>query len=742
MGQRHTHESRGWRPSGSFISQYLAEVKKAFSGAKNEKNQGDLYKKKKMWFHPRDPRDVWAEASNSKTKPQVQQAFFISAVCWDPFLRWDRLDRTCFRCGKGRLESKGLSEWRLGIGSTSRFAAMCRNYRCSERDCFRGGSWDPALMKSFPAHVRDAFGMVVLEKTLVHRSVLDYMTHQPSRNDSFNSELLEAMHKLHFDRLKLSFESYVLEAFPDGGAPDDFPSMGEFDDPFGYGGAVLDRRQCATLWDFFHDQHRQQWDHEMEILPAPTISCDHAMKPTAMTTPSFGGRTFNSVFKADTVGIIRSWSLQLGKGSVKESEERLRRVAESCKFYGHDQTSLATSDRSEFDRAMLERSFPAVRRHSVESSGADSLPPLPPGFSYLDPADYAWAGGAPKIINSFDAFVSLLESYVRSSLHRQATDPLLISLDLEWDKTCKSMGHVLIIGADVASHGDSHEVGCYIVQLPRCFRSSRLGTDDAGRWKVPAIVTQFFESTSIIKHGKNISPDMDRIGRTIAVDHMRGIVDVAHVCKARLVRGPDGLVLNAKTGLDDLLAACVQKRIPGKNGSDRVSNLWSSDDLSHSQCGYALLDWIASILVLRHALSLRDPARRLSEKGASPYLNSGEVDVLPASSGLLPVARGKLLEIRHLRQGNALSASSKAEKKWAVVEVTKVLNPSAKSTTESLARSVQPDAPKKRMPRPPTRSLGSMGPVPFRVLVELQRLRDYDPEDGRFYFGDLFRCQF
>jgi hypothetical protein len=211
----------------------------------------------------------------------------------------------------------------------------------------------------------------------------------------------------------------------------------------------------------------------------------------------------------------------------------------------------------------------------------------------------------------------------------------------------------------------------------------------------PATLTSFLANPQILKVGRNVTGDLNRLARESGAGPFSGGIELARLAKdLRAIK-------DARIGLAELCAQILGLKLE-KPPDLQISDEWDFTQLSERQMAYAALDALVSLRIYERLSQIQGPGK-ISDTA------------LPGTTVELHHTDDQIIALGIISgQNTALPNSLNLTKTRVRITVTKVLIPAALIKVNSEEGS---------------KSLSSFGPVPFDIVYQRSRVFTHLKDD-------------
>ncbi|KAJ7754059.1 hypothetical protein B0H16DRAFT_1833181 [Mycena metata] len=449
-----------------------------------------LYEMKTFWV----PQQAGFFILRSKQPPAAEDMYNARLYFWAPDLLVDD-PLCCPSCG-AKLIGHGYTRPRRVVDLNNCFYMIGRRYLCpkcknpkSDKPTVTFNSWDARIMKSLPIQLQDEFPAYLSHRGAMSKTVFELMRtfFQYGLGSKQFSNSLQVLHRLHFDRLHAQYLDGVIawaKAHPEKASPT-FTEFSSFDDPQGYAGFVPSSAWLCMMYNQYIEEHGAAMDQQTNMKSMRLGQLDHGYKVPKQIMKING----ESVFAA-TLTVTNEWGearilVFVATSSHSEYESALLDTKKSLELYGHSQPEVIFTDNPAADKPFLENIFPSLTKDVVpvvKDSGMEL---------FIMPNDIS-------VRVSYD--LAAIENEIAKITHdiniQDATDKLVVGFDAEWN-------------VDTAS-GTTHPTA--IIQIAyktwvNVFQIAHF------KGKLPAALIAFLSNGQIIKVGRAVKVDLDRLAK-------------------------------------------------------------------------------------------------------------------------------------------------------------------------------------------------------------------------------------
>ncbi|KAG2192557.1 hypothetical protein INT47_012781 [Mucor saturninus] len=591
-----------------------------------EKVQSDLsktkypppYSSKTFWIRPMDTYFA------IQLKSPLSELYKPDIFLWHPhhLLQNGYKDLKCIseQCS-GNVTSKGYYKdphARRAVGLTRCFYIMSYRYACSScKVTFN--AHDPKLMVQLPIELQEAFPAIITHKGAVSREVADLL--RPCVQNSVGpkrfSKIIRELHMLEHDRLELIYLTNILkkkkkEAEGVGAffksAPTIYAPFSSFDDQSGYAGYVPTPVYFRTLYTSIIEKLRPFMDKMLMLTGGKIIRGDHSFKIVNHIAKIEKSSAFTALYTVvNEYEEIRLMSLVPSKSHsyLKWSFEKMY---EAYKMYGHELPTVFFTDDVRADRRFIESVIPSLTA-GVQKQSYKSIDSNYKTLPELELPDFVNVG----YFNQFLQIETVI-SDLNDKLSIECEGTIAVGFDCEWsfDEETSRVSN----GVDTIQIAYGNEI--FVLHLNQ-------------EWSnLPQSLKLFLSNKNILKVGKNVSGDLNRIERTFSGVKCQAPIELGKFCKNR------GLIEHGKFSLSDISAKVLGYQL---NKDERLGN-WSVPRLSDLQLKYAALDAWASLRIFEEAKLVPEVGTRLASnsvvvpgtyvrfrpRGENNYVALGRID--------------------------------------------------------------------------------------------------------------------
>ncbi|KAG6835293.1 hypothetical protein H0H93_003051 [Arthromyces matolae] len=651
----------------------LNEDRKGLQGHSRHYAAGTFWlPRKSVWFHLH------------KQNIQPTDTFVPDFFLWDPADLLPGLAISCPNCSHPLTRHTIAKRPRRVVDIDSCFWMIGAIYRCRKGGVGGCGkmfrSWDSrilaklprALAAEFPAHLtwrsglsRRAFGIVrsCIQHGMAAGAVAEMFRMQHLRR--YDEICLQYLHTM-IGRTSLSRQHY--EPFH------------SFDDKSenGFHGFTPSGQWFRDVYDNVMEGHRDVLNQHTAMLTGRVCAIDHSHKLAKHVFKVNGVPIFTALLTVtNEKGEIRV-CLFVATKSHSQYVEALRKMSHDLTQYGHPQPELFYTDNL-IDKGMLESIFTSLLNEVTPIEKYAHLPYIALPLSCT-----------PQVLSSVTEINNTIRGIlddIPSPSESLSDTRLVVGFDSEWNVETSMSGHIVGHGPPAVIQ-IAYKKQVFILQVGEML----------ARKKLPQELLNFLKDDRVIKAGRLVNGDLRQLAIAAGEDSaaFQGGLDLATYAKQRL------LISDARTSLEELTAVILGQCLP-KNRTERISSNWSDRDLTDEQRQYAARDAYACLCLYE----------RISE---SPKPAS-----LPATPKLtdcigLPVT----ILSRDLNQVVARGIISQAANELS-------LNGINITPTRTVVSVREVTIPATIMAQHQKRTLSSLGPVPFDVVVLRSHIRIVSP---------------
>jgi hypothetical protein len=355
------------------------------------------------------------------------------------------------------------------------------------------------------------------------------------------------------------------------------------------------------------------YDQCMQMLGADRISIDASYKEASKLGQYHGEAIFNALITVTN----QHGEIQKQFHTVTDAHDQIKgpitEMQATMKAYGHPMPELLITDKPASDKFFYYSIIPSLKETKIKLESEARLN-NPTASSPLTECDFM-PYSANVIICKTTQEIQFKCAAVRELMNDRVEKQRVICIDAEWNVSISARGFIGDIGTVALiqlSYRDDIDESIHVLLL-----------QVHGKQKLPERLLALLADTNITFVGRQIGGDISKIRQDFcnAKALQVNTIDLGTMAHAR------GAVPSSRFGLEHLVRVVLSEQLD-KTKDVRVSDKWSSSELSPEQVKYSALDVIKGLEVYYKLDAMTDlSARLLSEEAIEDCV----VDILPSN---------------------------------------------------------------------------------------------------------------
>ena len=475
--------------------------------------------------------------------------------------------------------------------------------------------YDPDSRIELPWGYGDEYPAFHMHKSAISIRLIDWML--PSFNASVRpgklSKMICEMHTVKYTREYIKRE-HRLER--DAGLKSMFvcdppPMFSSYGDKSGYGGSCPTGNYLSCAYKSYMSEVKPYYDKCMQMLGADRISIDASYKEASKLGQYHGEPIFNALITVTN----QNGEIRKQFHTVTDAHDQIKgpitEMLATMKAYGHPMPEVLITDKPASDKSFYYSTIPSLKETKIKLESAARLN-NPTASSPLSECDFMpYADNVIICKTTHD--IQMKCAAVRELMNDRPQKWRVICMDAEWNVSMSARGFIGDIGTVALiqlSYAIDESIHVLLLQVH-------------GKQNLPERLLALLADPNISFVGRQIGGDISKIRRDFRNAKALQVktIDLGTMAHAR------GAVPSSRFGLEHLVKVVLSEQLD-KTTDVRVSDKWSSPELSPEQVKYSALDVIKGLEVYFKLDTMIDLSARLVSEEA---IEGRVVDILPSN---------------------------------------------------------------------------------------------------------------